>query len=108
MEVHVQPRTRSKMFCGCAIGELGDAPNTHVCEVCLGLPGVLPVPNKAAVEAWLKTALALGCVTPRHTNSDRNNYMYPNLPTAYQISQYDLPMSINAPRDATRRKDRIP
>jgi len=71
MEVHVQPRTRSKMFCGCAIGELGDPPNTHVCEVCLGLPGVLPVPNKAAVEACLKTALALGCEIPRHTKFDR-------------------------------------
>ena len=93
MEVHVQPRTRSKMFCGCAIGELGDAPNTHVCEVCLGLPGVLPVPNKAAVEACLKTALALGCEIPRHTKFDRKNYMYPDLPKGYQISQYDLPMS---------------
>jgi len=95
MEVHVQPRTRSKMFCGCAIGELGDPPNTHVCEVCLGLPGVLPVPNKAAVEACLKTALALGCEIPRHTKFDRKNYMYPDLPKGYQISQYDLPMSIN-------------
>src|SRR5439155_5197901 len=75
--------------------ELGDAPNTHVCEVCLGLPGVLPVPNKAAVEACLKTALALGCEIPRHTKFDRKNYMYPDLPKGYQISQYDLPMSLN-------------
>ena len=95
MEVHVQPKTRSKMFCGCAIGELGDAPNTHVCEVCLGLPGVLPVPNKAAIEACLKTALALNCEIPRHTKFDRKNYMYPDLPKGYQISQYDLPMSVN-------------
>src|SRR5438034_5229013 len=94
MEVHVQPRTRSKMFCGCAIGELGDAPNTHVCEVCLGLPGVLPVPNKAAVEACLKTALALGCEIPRHTKFDRKNYLYPDRPKGYQISQYDLPLSV--------------
>ena len=107
MEVHVQPRTRSKMFCGCAIGELGDAPNTHVCEVCLGLPGVLPVPNKAAVEACLKTALALGCEIPRHTKFDRKNYMYPDLPKGYQISQYDLPMSVNGLLEVDRRKVRI-
>jgi len=107
MEVHVQPRTRSKMFCGCAIGELGDAPNTHVCEVCLGLPGVLPVPNKAAVEACLKTALALGCEIPRHTKFDRKNYMYPDLPKGYQISQYDLPMSINGRLDVGGRRVRI-
>ena len=107
MEVHVQPRTRSKMFCGCAIGELGDAPNTHVCEVCLGLPGVLPVPNKAAVEACLKTALALGCEIPRHTKFDRKNYMYPDLPKGYQISQYDLPMSINGRLDVGGRQVRI-
>ena len=81
------------MFCGCAIAELNAPPNTHVCEVCLGLPGVLPVPNKAAVEACLKTALALNCEIPRHTKFDRKNYMYPDLPKGYQISQYDLPMS---------------
>ena len=107
MEVHVQPRTRSKMFCGCAIGELRDAPNTHVCEVCLGLPGVLPVPNRAAVEACLKTALALGCEIPRHTKFDRKNYMYPDLPKGYQISQYDLPMSINGRLDVAGRTVRI-
>ena len=95
MEVHVQPRTRSKMFCGCAIAELNAAPNTHVCEICLGMPGVLPVPNKAAIEACLKTALALNCEIPRHTKFDRKNYMYPDLPKGYQISQYDLPMSLN-------------
>jgi aspartyl-tRNA(Asn)/glutamyl-tRNA(Gln) amidotransferase subunit B len=95
MEVHVQPRTRSKMFCGCAIAELNAPPNTHVCEICLGMPGVLPVPNKAAIEACLKTALALNCDIPRHTKFDRKNYMYPDLPKGYQISQYDLPMSID-------------
>ena len=95
MEVHVQPKTRSKMFCGCAIAPLNAAPNTYVCEVCLGLPGVLPVPNKAAVEACLTTALALNCEIPQHTKFDRKNYMYPDLPKGYQISQYDLPMSVN-------------
>jgi len=107
MEVHVQPRTRSKMFCGCAIAELNAPPNTHVCEVCLGLPGVLPVPNQAAVEACLKTALALNCEIPRHTKFDRKNYMYPDLPKGYQISQYDLPMSINGHLELGERKVRI-
>ena len=107
MEVHAQPRTRSKMFCGCAIAELNAAPNTHVCEVCLGLPGVLPVPNKAAVEACLKTALALACEIPRHTKFDRKNYMYPDLPKGYQISQYDLPMSVNGFLEIGERKVRI-
>ncbi len=93
MEVHVQPRTRTKMFCGCAVGQLGDPPNSNVCEICLGLPGTLPVANKTAVEACLRTALALNCKIPRHTKWDRKNYMYPDLPKGYQISQYDLPMS---------------
>jgi len=107
MEVHAQPRTRSKMFCGCAIAPLNAAPNTYVCEVCLGLPGVLPVPNKAAVEAVLKTALALKCDIPRHTKFDRKNYMYPDLPKGYQISQYDLPMSVNGSIEVGERKVRI-
>jgi aspartyl-tRNA(Asn)/glutamyl-tRNA(Gln) amidotransferase subunit B len=94
MEVHVQPRTRSKMFCGCAVAGVNDPPNTHVCEVCLGMPGVLPVPNRAAIRACLQTALALDCEIPRHTKFDRKNYMYPDLPKGYQISQYDLPMSV--------------
>jgi aspartyl-tRNA(Asn)/glutamyl-tRNA(Gln) amidotransferase subunit B len=107
MEVHVQPRTRSKMFCGCSIAELNEPPNTHVCEVCLGLPGVLPVINRAAVEAGLKTALALNCEIPRHTKFDRKNYMYPDLPKGYQISQYDLPMSVNGYLDIGERRVRI-
>jgi len=107
MEVHVQPRTRSKMFCGCAIGNLGDPPNSNVCEVCLGLPGVLPVINKAAVEACLKTALALNCEIPRHTKFDRKNYMYPDLPKGYQISQYDLPLSVNGSLEVDGRRVRI-
>ncbi|HEY3085864.1 MAG TPA: Asp-tRNA(Asn)/Glu-tRNA(Gln) amidotransferase subunit GatB [Candidatus Dormibacteraeota bacterium] len=107
MEVHVQPKTRSKMFCGCAIAELNAAPNTHVCEICLGLPGVLPVPNKTAVEACLKAALALNCEIPRHTKFDRKNYMYPDLPKGYQISQYDLPMSVSGYLEIGDRKVRI-
>ena len=107
MEIHVQPRTRTKMFCGCAVGQLGDPPNSNVCEVCLGLPGVLPVINKAAVEACLKTALALNCEIPVHTKFDRKNYMYPDLPKGYQISQYDLPMSINGHLEVDGRRVRI-
>ena len=107
MEVHVQPRTLSKMFCGCAIGNLGDPPNSNVCEICLGLPGVLPVINRAAVEACLKTALALNCEIPRHTKFDRKNYMYPDLPKGYQISQYDLPMSLHGNLEVNGRSVRI-
>lgn len=107
MEVHVQPRTRTKMFCGCAVGQLGDPPNSNVCEICLGMPGVLPVINKAAVEACLKTALALGCEIPRHTKFDRKNYMYPDLPKGYQISQYDLPMSVNGKLEVGGRTVRV-
>ena len=107
MEVHVQPRTRSKMFCGCAVGQLGDPPNSNVCEICTGMPGVLPVINKAAVEACLKTALALNCEIPRHTKFDRKNYMYPDLPKGYQISQYDLPMSLNGFLELDGRRVRI-
>jgi len=107
MEVHVQPSTRTKMFCGCAIGQLGDPPNSNVCEICAGMPGVLPTINKAAVEACLKTALALDCEIPRHTKFDRKNYMYPDLPKGYQISQYDLPMSVSGRLDLDGRTVRI-
>ena len=107
MEVHVQPRTRTKMFCGCAVGQLGDPPNSNVCEICTGMPGLLPVINKAAVEACIKTALALDCEIPRHTKFDRKNYMYPDLPKGYQISQYDLPMSVNGYLELDGRRVRI-
>ena len=93
MEVHVQLKTRTKMFCACSTDYMGAPPNTHVCEVCLGMPGVLPVINKAAVEQCLKAALALECEVADWTKFDRKNYFYPDLPKGYQISQYDLPMS---------------
>jgi aspartyl-tRNA(Asn)/glutamyl-tRNA(Gln) amidotransferase subunit B len=95
------------MFCGCTVGHLGDPPNSNVCEICTGMPGVLPVINKAAVEACLKTALALNCEIPRHTKFDRKNYMYPDLPKGYQISQYDLPMSRNGYLELDGRRVRI-
>src|SRR5256714_3687136 len=107
MEVHVQPATRSKMFCGGGIARLNAPPNPYVCEVCLGLPGVLPAINKAAVEACLKTALALSCEIPRHTKFDRKNSMPPGLPKGYQISQYDLPMSVNGHLEVGGHKVRI-
>jgi aspartyl-tRNA(Asn)/glutamyl-tRNA(Gln) amidotransferase subunit B len=99
MEVHVQLRTASKMFCRCPTDYLGAPPNSNVCPVCLGMPGVLPVPNRLAVELVLRTALALECEIPRHTKFDRKNYFYPDLPKGYQISQYDLPMSRNGHLD---------
>ncbi len=92
LEIHVQLKTKSKMFCGCPVDFGGEA-NTRVCPVCLGMPGVLPVMNKKAYEYSVLTALALGCHIPRFTKWDRKNYYYPDLPKNYQISQYDLPMS---------------
>jgi len=93
IEVHCQLKTASKMFCGCSTAYDGAAPNTHVCPVCLGLPGALPVINKRAVELVLATGAAIGATTPEHTRWDRKNYFYPDLPKGYQISQYDLPLA---------------
>src|SRR6476660_3084953 len=91
MEIHVQLATASKMFTGAANG-FGGEPNSQVDEVVLGLPGVLPVMNKRAVEYAIKAGLALGCRIERHTKWDRKSYFYPDLPKNYQISQYDLPL----------------
>jgi aspartyl-tRNA(Asn)/glutamyl-tRNA(Gln) amidotransferase subunit B len=93
IEVHCQLRTESKMFCGCSMDYDGAAPNSHVCPVCLGLPGALPVINRRAVEHVLATGLAIGGTTPDATRWDRKNYFYPDLPKGYQISQYDLPLA---------------
>jgi aspartyl-tRNA(Asn)/glutamyl-tRNA(Gln) amidotransferase subunit B len=93
MEVHAQLSTRSKMFCACSTDYMGAPPNSTVCEVCVGMPGVLPVVNARAVELVVRTALALECEVARHTKFDRKNYFYPDLPKGYQISQYDLPMA---------------
>jgi len=95
MEVHVQLMTASKMFCGCSADYAGAPPNTNVCPVCLGLPGVLPVINRRAVELAVMTGLALNCEVPRFTKWDRKNYPYPDLPKGYQISQYDMPLTKN-------------
>ncbi|MBN2064844.1 MAG: Asp-tRNA(Asn)/Glu-tRNA(Gln) amidotransferase subunit GatB [Sedimentisphaerales bacterium] len=92
MEIHVQLACNTKMFCGCRLG-YGDAPNSNVCPVCLGLPGSLPVINKQAFEHSVRTALALNLNIAEFTKWDRKGYYYPDLPKNYQISQYDLPFS---------------
>ncbi len=94
LEIHVHLCTKSKMFCSCAV-EFGQRPNSRVCPVCLGMPGVLPVMNKQAVEYAVLVAMALNCEIAEHTKWDRKSYYYPDLPKNYQISQYDLPLSSN-------------
>ncbi len=94
LETHVQLKTRTKLFCGCAYA-FGAPPNTLVCPVCAGLPGALPVLNRAAFETAVRAALALRCEIPPETKFDRKNYFYPDLPKGYQISQFDAPLSRN-------------
>ncbi|SVC66746.1 uncharacterized protein METZ01_LOCUS319600, partial [marine metagenome] len=88
LEVHAQLLTNSKIFCGCSAA-FGGAPNTHVCPVCLGMPGVLPVLNKRAIEYTIRMALAVGGHVAEVSAFARKNYFYPDLPKGYQISQYD-------------------
>jgi aspartyl-tRNA(Asn)/glutamyl-tRNA(Gln) amidotransferase subunit B len=92
LEVHLQLLTRSKIFCSCST-RFGDPPNTHVCPVCLGLPGALPVLNREAVTMAMKTAMALNCAINPRSRFARKNYFYPDLPKGYQISQYDEPLA---------------
>ena len=94
LEVHAQLLTKSKMFCHCSADYANAAPNTHVCPVCLGMPGVLPVINQQALEYAVMTALALNCTIPEYSKFDRKNYPYPDLMKGYQISQYDAPLGV--------------
>jgi aspartyl-tRNA(Asn)/glutamyl-tRNA(Gln) amidotransferase subunit B len=94
LETHVQLKTKSKMWCGCA-NEFGKPPNTLVCPVCLGLPGVLPVPNDEALRLTVLTGFLLNCEIPRFAKFDRKSYFYPDMPKNYQITQYDKPSTLN-------------
>src|SRR6266446_6798186 len=95
LEVHAQLLTKSKMFCTCSTDYAYAAPNTHVCPICMGMPGVLPVINQQAVAYTIMTALALNCSIPEYSKFDRKSYSYPDLMKGYQISQYDVPLSRN-------------
>ena len=94
LEIHVQLSTLSKVFCGCST-KFGKEPNTLICPVCLGLPGVLPVLNQKALEYTVKTGLALNCEISSYSKFDRKTYFYPDLPKNFQISQYDMPIAMN-------------
>ena len=94
LETHVQLKTKSKMWCGCA-NEFGAPPNTHVCPVCLGLPGVLPVANNEGLRLTVLTGYLLNCSVPSFAKFDRKNYFYPDAPKNYQITQYDKPSTAN-------------
>ncbi len=92
LEVHVQLKTATKIFCGCST-RFGDPPNTNTCPVCLGLPGALPVLNKRALELALRASLALNLQIQQNSRFARKNYFYPDLPKGYQISMYELPLA---------------
>ena len=93
LEVHAQMSTKTKMFCSCDNDAFGKDPNTTVCPICMGHPGTLPVPNKEAVFKAVKASLALGCAIQKDNHFDRKHYFYPDLPSGFQISQYDFPLA---------------
>ncbi|HEX3719847.1 MAG TPA: Asp-tRNA(Asn)/Glu-tRNA(Gln) amidotransferase subunit GatB [Verrucomicrobiae bacterium] len=93
LETHVQLKTKSKMWCGCA-NEFGAPPNTNVCPICLGMPGVLPVANEEALRLTCLTGLLLNCALPPYAKFDRKNYFYPDMPKNYQVTQYDKPSTV--------------
>ena len=94
LEVHAELKTKTKIYCGCK-NEFGGEPNTHICPICTGMPGTLPVLNKAVVDFAIKAGLAMNCTITKYGKQDRKNYFYPDLPKAYQISQFDLPLCQN-------------
>jgi aspartyl-tRNA(Asn)/glutamyl-tRNA(Gln) amidotransferase subunit B len=95
LEIHAELMTDSKMFCGCKVVDSVEAePNTAVCPICLGMPGMVPVINRRAIEFAMRVALALNCTIQTHNIFARKNYFYPDLPKAYQISQYELPLGV--------------
>ena len=94
LETHVQLKTKSKMWCGCA-NVFGSPPNTNVCPVCLGMPGVLPVANEEALRLTALTGFLLNCTIARYAKFDRKNYFYPDAPKNYQVTQYDKPSTMN-------------
>jgi aspartyl-tRNA(Asn)/glutamyl-tRNA(Gln) amidotransferase subunit B len=93
LEVHCQLDTKSKLFCGCSTDYRSDGPNTHVCPVCLGLPGAMPVINRRSIEYAMRVAKALNCTVLDESEFSRKNYFYPDLDKAYQITQYDKPLA---------------
>jgi aspartyl-tRNA(Asn)/glutamyl-tRNA(Gln) amidotransferase subunit B len=93
LEVHAQMNTQTKLFCGCDNDAFGKEPNTTVCEVCMGHPGSLPVPNESAIWKAVRASLAIGCSVNEHSHFDRKHYFYPDLPSGFQISQYDFPLA---------------
>lgn len=113
LEIHIQLMTKAKIFCQCSTDYIGKEPNTNTCPVCLGLPGSLPVLNKKVLEFAVRTSVALNCKINKVSRFHRKNYFYPDLPKAYQISQYDTPLGINGymeislPERKEKRKIRI-
>ena len=107
LEIHLELKTDSKMFCDCPNESERAEPNINICPVCTGQPGSLPVINQKAIEAVIKAALALNCKIPEHSKFDRKNYFYPDLPKGYQISQYDKPLSEKGYLDINNKKIRI-
>jgi aspartyl-tRNA(Asn)/glutamyl-tRNA(Gln) amidotransferase subunit B len=107
LEIHIELKTRSKMFCNCKNDPDEKHPNINICPVCLGHPGTLPVINQEAVRKTIKTGLALNCEISRHTFFERKNYFYPDLPKGYQISQYSTPLCKNGFLEIDGKKIRI-